>query len=318
MNEFLSIGVKYEHTSPILRMCESKFIQDLDLSDSQSIIKAHLTAAYSNSFDDLFSDGFEFHNIIDTVPINQSQSPENHLLHFFVENQIDTIEPHDIFPEVYLSASTLTLDSYTSPSGSISPVPSSSDESPKKRMRKSNNILQKFYDIPNSNMKKGKKGPKKASRSYPKKEYFRTKLIRSWKRFIRNTLSNKLEKNFISLAYSRAFEYVIDHKERLFIYALTENGPLTEGQGKRSKDQKVKQAKTFNNSYVKALFNDATAKESFVLYVESEFREKDCEDLIARFVFSCCTLAIHDKHCEEIWEELRKFSLGEMIYRSND
>lgn len=318
MSESLSIGVKTEPSSPILRMCESKFVSDLDLSDSQATIKIELTAACPNSFDDLFSDGFEFHNIIETIPTTPSQSLEIHPLNIFVENQIDSIEPHDIFSEVFQLTSTQPLDSHTLSSDSSLSVPISQDECPKKRMRKSNNPLQNFYDIPNSNMKKGKKGPKKASRSYPKKEYFRTKLIRSWKRFIRNTLNDKFKTNCFSLALKTALDYVFTNKEKLLIYALTQNGPLTEGQGKRSKDQKAKQAKTFNNSYVKTLFNDATVKESFILYVESEFRDKDCEDLIARFVFSCCTLAIHDKHCEDLWDDLREYSLGEMIYRSVD
>ena len=308
-------GNQTEATSPVLSGCESNFFSDLQNCDSSTMIEVQYTSAPSISFDDLFSDGLNLENIIETVSSSSFQYIENFILSPNVENQIDQIEPSDSFSDTFLITYDQALNSSLASSQESSVLDSSLTNIPVKRNRSSTNPLSKFIDIPNSNMKKGKKGPKRVSRTYPKKEYYRTKFIRSWKRFIRNILKNKLERSLRNLALNEAMDYVYNNKEKLVSHALTQNGPLTEGQSKRPKDLPVKQAKTFNNSYVRALFNDLTAQESFVLFVKSEFYNKDCEDLVERFVFSCCGLKTHKKICEGYWDDLKKFSMSEMIYR---
>lgn len=311
-----SFGVNQAELNSVNHIiCKPDSFSDLFKSDSSTMIEVQYTSAPSGSFDDLFSDGLDLESIIETISNAPFDCSEILILNSNVENQIDQIEPSDSFSDTFSNTSDHAPNTYLPSSVELSIQDNSLNKFPVKRNRLSTNPLSKFYDIPNSNMKKGKKGPKRVSRTYPKKEYYRTKFIRSWKRFIRNILNNKLKGSFDNLALYEAIDYVYNNKEKLVIHALTENGPLTEGVTKRPKDFAVKQAKTFNNSYVRALFNDLTVQESFVLYVKSEFNNKDCEDLVERFVFSCCGLNIHNKSCEELWDNLKKFSMSEMIYR---
>jgi hypothetical protein len=61
------------------------------------------------------------------------------------------------------------------------------------------------------------------------------------------------------------------------------------------------------------MFQNHIVRESFRLYVINEFFGKNCEQLVERFDFSCCEFNQHDKKCDELWNELKVFSVGEMI-----
>jgi hypothetical protein len=183
----------------------------------------------------------------------------------------------------------------------------------KSKNRSKNNPLLLFTDNPNSNMKKGKNGEKKKTRDCPKKEYFRTKLIRSWKKTIRKLANPKTTS---SKAESLFQKHLKTNFSTLSQISCTASGPMTEAQSKREGNEK--EAKTYNNSYVFELFSDLIYRESFKLYIFSLFEGKTCKELCNRFYFNCCFNNSHSESCEEKWKVLKNFSFTDLIGRFNN
>lgn len=183
-------------------------------------------------------------------------------------------------------------------------------ENLKKKNKPKNNPLLLFTDNPNSNMKKGKGGEKKLIRQSPKKEYYRTKLIRSWKKAIRLL---KKPNPSLSLAESSFHNHLKENYSILSEISETTRGPLTEAQTKRKDKKTDTDAKTFNNSHVLNLFANQIYRESFVLYVNSLFEGKDPKNLCEKFLFNCCTNNSHNKECESLWKRLKIYSYSDLI-----
>ena len=186
-------------------------------------------------------------------------------------------------------------------------------ENYRKKSKSKSNPLLAFIDNPNSNMKKGKGGDKKLIRQCPKKEYYRTKLIRSWKKAIRllgksNSSPSRAETLFQN--------HVNENFSILSEISATTKGPLTEAQTKRKDKKTESEAKTFNNSHVLELFSNGIYRESFVKYIHSLFEGKSQKNLCEKFFFNCCTDFSHEKHnaeCENLWKRLMIYSCTELI-----
>ena len=108
-----------------------------------------------------------------------------------------------------------------------------------KHVKRLPNPLLRFVDNPKPRIKKSKQNFVGRPRQYPKKEYYRTKLIRKYKKVIRKILKEgnflKIE-DYNNLELTNAFKKFEDFIKTNTIYlinlAKTETGPLTEGQTK--------------------------------------------------------------------------------------
>ena len=187
-------------------------------------------------------------------------------------------------------------------------------ETKKSMSRRENNPLLEFYDDPTSSMKKGKKntGEKRVVRPHPKKEYYRVKLLRSWKKALRSKLKKRMrpEANEYEISFRKHGKMNYDV---LCDIGETVSGPLTEAQTKRIHKEEKEGEKTFNNKYVQELFKCDVKRASFILYVNGLFYEKKCEELNKLFFFMCCNDDEHTNLCQEKWERLRKFTCTKLI-----
>jgi hypothetical protein len=177
------------------------------------------------------------------------------------------------------------------------------------------NPLLEFIDNPDSKMKKAKNGKaKKKTRSSPKKEYYRTKLIRAWKKLLR-----KAEKfQFVDATRNPYLKYFLNHYQdnRILLEKIadTATGPKTEAQYRGENNKKQGIENTFNNKFVAQLFSVSVYLESFNLFVFSEFENRNEDELMKRFDFKCCFLGNHDGLCMIKWNKLLDFSLHELLF----
>ena len=198
---------------------------------------------------------------------------------------------------------------------SLSTNPSNLPSIKKKRIE---NPLLNFIDNPNSSMKKSKKSEIKInSRKCPKKEYYRIKLIRTWKKNLRKIIKSEENNQIIFPIYDPFYLHYFENKARLVSIANTKNGPQAKAKNKKISKSDSQEAKSFNNKFVAGMFMDQACLESFRLYVISEFKGKDCEELSNRFDFMCCKNNKHGKVCQDLWNKLMKFSLNSLLFCNN-
>lgn len=203
-----------------------------------------------------------------------------------------------------------------SPQCTLNPQSESNLSSLKKTRPK--NPLLNFIDNPNSSMKKSKKSETKLnSRKCPKKEYYRIKLIRSWKKNLRKMIILEEREEIIFPVYNHFYSHYFHNKVKLIPIADTHTGPLTEAQKKKIVKNYSIEAKSFNNKFVKEMFMNQIYLQSFRLYVISEFMDKDCEELIKRFDFMCCKKNKHGKECKDLWMQLKEYSLNDLLFCNN-
>lgn len=199
-----------------------------------------------------------------------------------------------------------------------------------KKRKSMKNILLEFYEI-SSSMKKPKKknGEQKPFRTYPKKEYYRTKVIRNWKKILRK-IKNEQPVDFLDTVehYFNSDRKILDEA------ASTENGPKTEGKSKANKEKST--LKTFNNSYVVKLFSDVTLRTSFKIFVCEYFEAlmncqimcenaqhsplciyETCKRLVKKFSFSCCLDNFHSSSCLEKWSVLKYYTFTGLILQTD-
>ena len=268
----------------------------------------------------------ELHRI-DQTP----ESPKHEDISLEIKFQIDEIEPS--LPSIFQD----TLSKlFKNPSPTIPKINTDHSTSLKRKRSRSNkmntkNTLLIFHDNPNSRMKnaKVKDAQKKKEREYPKKEYYRIKCIRKWKKYLR-----KLRKN-------QKFEFMENFKKHygecrkeLDVLALTEKGPKTEAKNRRVE---MSQYKSYNNECVKILFQKNSSKESFKLFIIDYFEakkrfsaeagnegennvdmfffdaEKWCCELCQTFKFDCCKSVLHNKDCELKWLKLMEYTYSGLI-----
>lgn len=186
------------------------------------------------------------------------------------------------------------------------------------KSKKGQNELRVFKRI--SKPKKNKQS-QHGTEKEPKKEYVRVKLIRGHKRVIRKIISgvikpptttiNKIERN--NSEQFEAWKIFVNNTEanssELKEICLTYNGPLTDGKSYRkekSKGERGKQEKTFNNTFSKEYFSRTAILENFKLYVDYLFASQSSQSLKTKFKFYCCKINAC-KTCTDKWERLHVF-----------
>lgn len=239
--------------------------------------------------------------------IDQDLFEDNIFVH--CNDTLDEIEPSVDNFEIYNSSA--IIDIKGNKGNSIRKAYHS--ETKRSISRRENNPLLEFYDDPSSSMKKGKKitQEKRVVRAHPKKEYYRVKLLRAWKKALRNSLNKRMK----SEANEFELKFIKHGKKNyniLFDIGKTENGPLTEAQSRRI-NHKNEMERTFNNKYVQELFKCDVNRTSFELYVNSQFYGKSCEELNKEFFFMCCNDDVHNSLCQEKWERLRVFTFTKLL-----
>ncbi|OMJ90919.1 hypothetical protein SteCoe_6685 [Stentor coeruleus] len=185
------------------------------------------------------------------------------------------------------------------------------------------NPLLKFYDDDQLLVKKSKRNPNKQNskpRIHPKKSYFRIKLIRSFKKFLRTGKFNekfegrgKNQKAAIKKSIEELKKYckgesesrtevknIEENKDEFTITALTKSELETEAK---------------NNKKVKEFFLKSKRRKAFKMYVDTIFLEKGPNKLAQLFGFNCCENKSlkHNHECDKKWEELQHFSYSELI-----
>lgn len=155
----------------------------------------------------------------------------------------------------------------------------------------------------------------------PKREYFRTKLIRGHKRAIRHVLSKKIPtktSNSVDInskdqytAWCIFKNFVNEHKFELEEISRTSNGPGTDGKCRRP--SKNASDKTFNDNFCSIYFKNPFVKTSFIQYIDFLFSEIDCDLLNKRFDLKCCKLSSHLTCCSENWLALKNQLKTEFI-----
>lgn len=267
----------------------------------------HISISQGNFREDIYF------NSPNGEPKNIQHSPNTHVNIFDANNQprIDEMDPQ-----------------YPLPDQVVQPNTTSRRDIKKKRVFKTHvkrklNMLLYFTDNCQSVMKQPKKktdekrGDAKP-REYPKKEYFRTKLIRNFKKFLRK---KKVSKKYLSEERSQE-ENIKTAIDDLMIYcnnnefelskiAPTESGPGTEAKSKKIEN---KTQKTYNNKHVKELFSKSEVLEAFKKYVMVVFLEKSPDELSKMFDFFCCdNTSEHTFECYDKWIKLQPFCYSELI-----
>jgi hypothetical protein len=169
-------------------------------------------------------------------------------------------------------------------------------------------VLNKF--IKNSLKKDGTRVIKR-----PKRDDFRTMIIRGHKRGIRQCLKGVLPLKTVNKinirnhaqvdAWEACCVYNIQNKARLAHLAKTENGPLTEAKKKRESsidNVSIEKSKTFNDHHCKQYFQSEIVRKSFELYINCIFSENNCDLLSKKFGFNCCVDGVHTNYCYEKWQ----------------
>lgn len=196
------------------------------------------------------------------------------------------------------------------------------------------NILRNFIDVPKKSRKRDKV-PIIRQREEPKKEYFRIKLIRGYKRALRfvftkdaypKTTINKVNpKNQNQIEAWNIFQ-IFSHQnlDKLKFVSKTDNGPLTDGEANNIKRygknfrEVLNVEKTFNNKYCDEYFADQAVAMSFVYYSDVIF-SSSIEELCGKFNFRCCKGSLtHNDQCHEKWESLRFYCKTQLVHIDSD
>ncbi|CAG9328232.1 unnamed protein product [Blepharisma stoltei] len=155
----------------------------------------------------------------------------------------------------------------------------------------------------------------------PKKEYLRCKLIRGFKRAIRQIRKNVLPSKTLNRirgnpyntlrvwqALAGCYEKYIDILDSI---SCTENKASSDEKNKK----KVKGAyleKSFNSKLCNQFFTHIGVRETFYYYIEFLFADLNPESLCDKFDFMCCN-GVHINECVEKWLMIKKYMNCYMI-----
>ncbi|OMJ95650.1 hypothetical protein SteCoe_896 [Stentor coeruleus] len=279
--------------------------------------ESHLNTILCNTSESTFPNNQDV-DLRNNIP-NVSYKNENDIYTQY-ETRIDEMDPQYPLPEEVSNINTFIINNSTR------------DTRKKKRVIKTHkkrklNMLLYFIDNCTSVMKQPKKkaNEKKGCakpREYPKKEYFRTKLIRNFKKFLRKRKvsrkyisEEKAQEENIKNAIDELLRYCNDNESVLSEIAPTESGPGTEGKAK----SKTKEThKTYNREHVEKLFSKPEVLEAYKKYIHVLFLEKSPNELSKMFDFYCCenNLSEHTYECYSNWKQLRPFCYFELIEKS--
>lgn len=256
-----------------------------------------------------------------TPEINTNEFPD---IDMYSKKLLEGIK--DTRDSQYLSNSTKSSEESQNLEESTKSLQPSKKRKRERSLRVKRNKSSNVQDLPSSTIKPQNNQHEecienKTGRKYPKKEYYRTKMIRAWK----NSLKKK-GANFKLLLdhYSKSDKDVLDKA------ASTINGPATEG--KYRADKKESKHKTFNNSHVIELFKSNATRESFEIFVGEYFEalmncQLKCENnqhsplcmsetykrLEENFSFTCCMVSAHSPDCLKKWKDLEIYTYTGLI-----
>lgn len=154
----------------------------------------------------------------------------------------------------------------------------------------------------------------------PKSNYYRYRLIRVFKKYLR---TGKIPRKYRKRNYSRCINIVTllhslrEHRKSIkhiiAKVAPTEYGPLTDGKSKRQHIEEVEE-KTMNNSFVKKFFSEPEVFECYKKYILVIFADKTPDELSAQFGFRCCKKRLHHSmDCYKNWKYLEFYSYTGLI-----
>jgi hypothetical protein len=159
----------------------------------------------------------------------------------------------------------------------------------------------------------------------PKKEYLRCKVIRAFKRAVREALAGKTPKTKLHQVM-KEFPASVDAWNRFAMQcrmerngiagsAQTESGPNTDGKAKRKTEAN---SKSFSDSFCREFFSNSTVANLYGAFIEVVFSVMKCEVMIKRFGEEmptahnarkkCC-----GEKCQESWEILKGYLMVDMI-----
>lgn len=153
---------------------------------------------------------------------------------------------------------------------------------------------------------------------FPKKEYLRCKVIRAYKRAIRQAIEKKIPKNKLheviisNLESRKAWERFCEHcesdKEYFGEISKTEKGPKTDGKSKRVEEST---SKSFNDTYCADFFRPPKVREFYQLFLGVVFSVPTCKILSKKFELSHCQKICID--CHRKWDILKKYLQKDMF-----
>ena len=161
----------------------------------------------------------------------------------------------------------------------------------------------------------------------PKKEYLRIKVIRAFKRAMRESLEykmpfNKLHsvntKKITSIDAWNAFaNFCREHQEHIKNISKTESGPKTDG--KTKKRGSLNLTKSHNDTFCKEFFEARLVRILYSKYLDTVFSDISCMILQKKFEYSphsASSLSSRkacSEECEEKWKLFESYLRNDML-----
>ncbi|CAG9328233.1 unnamed protein product [Blepharisma stoltei] len=162
---------------------------------------------------------------------------------------------------------------------------------------------------------------KKSKKIPPKKEYLRCKLIRGFKRAIRQINKNVLPSKTLNRMKGNPYNALgvwqalagcyEKYMEVLDPLSCTENSHKANKNNKEKINSKYL-VRSFNSSLCKDFFFPIEVREAFYYYIEFLFADLNPESLCDKFDLMCCSGA-HTNGCIEKWLMIKKYMNCYMI-----
>ena len=150
----------------------------------------------------------------------------------------------------------------------------------------------------------------RGKRKRPKREYVRVKIIRGFKKTIRSILRDRAARvhrtEWTRATWLMLCSFVHEKSSKFEEVADTASGPLTDGKSKRT-GECGQVARSFNNQFCTAFFQDPDVREAFNYYTQWMFSIDDPADLVNRFILRCCSKPVHTIECNLKWLRLKYF-----------
>ena len=154
-----------------------------------------------------------------------------------------------------------------------------------------------------------------------KKDNYRTKIIRAHKKAIRSALSPKNSiktlnriNNFNQKDYWKIFKnHAQQNSQHLEMISMTKYGPKSDGNKRKSEEQKLMAHNSYNGKYCSDYFSCEVTRTSFSLYCDYVFMSRSCDEFIKMLNYFCCKDNKHDESCEERWRMLEEYTRKTMV-----
>lgn len=168
--------------------------------------------------------------------------------------------------------------------------------------RRKNPESKLFEQFRSCNRTRGKAKP-------PKKEYLRLRLIRGFKRSIREVIANKVisrkalhRPDTVNREKWMQFVEMVKANPELLALAETKEGPATDGRAYKTSTDTYR---SHNNAYCKDFFTSDVIRCAFLSYLEVVFYEVEEKDLSQKLGF--CAIAKTRSERIKAWSELKTY-----------